>query len=196
MLGWSDTRIERAKESVMPERAMARRYSALSIGLHWLMVLLFIGVYATIELREFYPKGSELRTSLKEWHYALGLSIFVLAWIRIAARTLSPPPANEGPGHKLAMVVHLALYGLMIGMPLAGWLILSGEGKPIPFFGLELPPLIGPNEPLADQAEAIHELVGTIGYYLIALHTAAALAHQYILRDGVLARMMPARARL
>ena len=180
----------------MPERAMARRYSALSIGLHWLMVLLFIGVYATIELREFYPKGSELRTSLKEWHYLLGLSIFVLAWVRIAARTLSPPPANEGPGHKLAMVVHLALYGLMIGMPLAGWLILSGEGKPIPFFGVELPPLIGPNEALAGQAEEIHELVGTIGYYLIALHTAAALAHHYILRDGVLARMMPAPSRV
>jgi cytochrome b561 len=96
----------------------------------------------------------------------------------------------------LAMVVHLALYGLMIGMPLAGWLILSGEGKPILFFGLELPPLIGRNEALADQAEEIHELVGTIGYYLIALHTAAALAHQYILHDGVLARMMPSRARL
>ena len=180
----------------MSQPVTGRRYSALSIGVHWLMVLLFIGVYASIELREFYPKGSGLRASLKEWHYALGLSIFVLAWVRIAARTLSSRPANEGPGHKLAMVVHLALYGLMIGMPLAGWLILSGEGKPIPFFGLELPPLIGPNEPLADQAEAIHELVGTIGYYLIALHTAAALAHHYILRDGVLARMMPARARL
>jgi cytochrome b561 len=180
----------------MSQPVTGGRYSALSIGVHWLMVLLFIGVYATIELREFYPKGIGLRASLKEWHYALGLSIFVLAWIRIAARTLSSPPADEGSGHKLAMVVHLALYGLMIGMPLAGWLILSGEGKPIPFFGLELPPLIGPNEPLADQAEAIHELVGTIGYYLIALHTAAALAHHYILRDGVLARMMPARARV
>lgn len=96
----------------------------------------------------------------------------------------------------LAKVVHLALYGLMIGMPLAGWLILSGEGKPIPFFGLELPPLIGPNEALAEQAEEIHELVGTIGYYLIALHMAAALAHHYILRDPVLARIMPSRAGL
>jgi cytochrome b561 len=180
----------------MSEPVIGRRYTALSIGLHWLMVLLFIGVYATIELREFYPKGSELRASLKEWHYMLGLSIFVLAWVRIAARTLSSPPANEGPSRMLAMVVHLALYGLMIGMPLAGWLILSGEGKPILFFGLELPPLIGRNEALADQAEEIHELVGTIGYYLIALHTAAALAHQYILHDGVLARMMPSRARL
>ena len=179
----------------MSEPVIGRRYNALSIGLHWLMVLLFIGVYATIELREFYPKGSALRTSLKEWHYMLGLSIFVFAWIRIAARTLSPPAANHGLGRILATAVHLSLYGLMIGMPLAGWLILSGEGKPIPFFGLGLPPLIGPSEALAEQAEELHELVGTIGYYLIALHSAAALAHHYILRDGVLAGMMPARAR-
>ena len=47
--------------------------------------------------------------------------------------------------------MHLALYLLMIGMPLAGWLILSAAGKPIPFFGLELPALIGPNKELAGQ---------------------------------------------
>ena len=29
---------------------------------------------------------------------------------------------------------------MMIGMPIGGWLILSGEGKAIPFFGLDLPP--------------------------------------------------------
>jgi cytochrome b561 len=159
------------------------------------MALLFIAVYATIEVREFYPKGSVPRTSLKEWHYALGITIFVLAWIRIVVRTLSRRSADERSGHVLATVVHVGLYGLMIGMPIAGWLILGGEGKSVPFFGLELPPLIGPNDALADQAEEIHELVGTIGYYLIALHTAAALAHHYILRDGILTRMLPARLR-
>lgn len=179
----------------MPKPALDRRYSAISIGLHWLMALLFIAVYATIELREVFPKASAPRASLKEWHYMLGVSIFVLAWIRIAARTLSPPPATEGAARILARVVHLGLYALMIGMPIAGWLILSGEGKPLPFFGFGVPPLTAPSEALAEAAEEIHELAGTIGYYLIALHTAAALAHHYILRDGVLARMLPARAR-
>jgi len=126
----------------------------------------------------------------------VGLSIFVLAWIRIAARSLSPAPQSSGWTRFPAVVVHLSLYALMIGMPLAGWLILSADAKAIPFFGLGLPPLIGPNEGLADRIEEVHEIAGTIGYYLIALHTMAALAHHYILRDDVLRRMLPRPARL
>ena len=49
-----------------------------------------------------------------------------------------PPAWQTG----LAHLMHWALYALMIGLPLAGWVILSAAGKPIPFFGLELPPLI------------------------------------------------------
>jgi cytochrome b561 len=81
----------------------------------------------------------------------------------------------------------------MIGMPIAGWLILSAEGKSIPFFGLELPPLVGANEALVEQVEEIHELGGTIGYWLIGIHAAASLFHHYVLRDRVLLRMMPRR---
>ena len=61
--------------------------------------------------------------------------------------------------------MHVALYALMIGMPLAGWLILSAEGKPIPFFGLQLPALISENRPLAKLIEEVHETVGTLGYF-------------------------------
>ena len=35
------------------------RYSVASIILHWLMLLLIVGVYAAIEFREFFPEGSE-----------------------------------------------------------------------------------------------------------------------------------------
>lgn len=46
--------------------------------------------------------------------------------------------------HKLAKLAHLALYGFLILTPLFGWLLLSAAGKPIPFFGLELPALLSP----------------------------------------------------
>jgi cytochrome b561 len=81
----------------------------------------------------------------------------------------------------------------MLGMPLAGWTILSAEGDPIPFFGLELPPLVGPDKDFAHQVEELHELGGTIAYWLIGLHALAALFHHYVLKDGVLLRMMPRR---
>jgi cytochrome b561 len=172
------------------------RYSAASIVLHWLMLILIVAVYALIEFREIFPKGSEPREAMKAWHFMLGLSVLGLVWLRIAARLLWRTPNAEGAGWQQAAAKagHLALYAFMIGMPIAGWLILSAEGKAIPFFGIELPALVGANEGLAEQVEEVHELGGTIGYWLIGIHAAASLFHHYVLRDRVLARMMPQRA--
>lgn len=171
------------------------RYGSLSIALHWLMLLLFIGVYATIELRVNFPKGSETRELLKEWHFMLGLSIFFLVWLRLAARVIAPSPkivpVLSKPQEWLAKLMHLALYALMIILPLAGWIILSAAGKPIPFFGFELPALTGQNIELSKQLKGTHELVGKIGYFLIAAHAAAALIHHYVQKDNTLTRMLP-----
>jgi cytochrome b561 len=173
------------------------RYGPLSIGLHWLMFLLIVAVYACIELREFYPKGSDPREALKSWHFMLGLSVFILAWLRLIMRlyqiTPQIKPALVAWQRILAKTVHAALYILMIGMPLGGWLILSAAGKPIPFYGLNLPALISENKDLAKLIKEIHETAGDIGYGLIGLHAAAALFHHYYLRDNTLIRMLPAR---
>lgn len=175
----------------------ANRYGSLSIGIHWLMLLLFIAVYACIELRVLYPKGSDLREALKTWHFMTGMLVFVLVWLRLAARFSGPVPGiqPEPPGWQQvsAKLLHLALYALMIVMPLTGWLVLSASGKPIPFFGLHLPALIGENKGLAKTIKEIHETIGTAGYYLIGLHTLAALHHHYIGRDNTLVRMLPGR---
>ena len=179
----------------MTRPAAVERYAGASIVLHWLMLLLMIGVYATIEFREFFPKGSPPREALKMWHFMLGLSILGLVWLRIAARLVWKAPNSTMDGvawqRMAAKVAHFSLYVLMIGMPIAGWLILSAEGKVIPFFGLELPALVSENDALAEQVEEIHELGGTIGYWLIGLHAAASLVHHYILKDRVLTRMIP-----
>lgn len=173
------------------------RYSKLSIALHWLMVLVIAAVFATIELRTNFPRGSDIREGLKMWHFMLGLSILLLVLVRIVARLTTPAP-SELPGEPawrrlVSKGTHLVLYALMLGMPIAGWMILSAEGEPIPFFGLELPPLIAPNKDLAHDIEELHELGGEIGYWLIGLHALAALFHHYVLKDNVLLRMMPRR---
>lgn len=175
----------------------ASRYGSLSIGIHWLMLLLFVAVYGTVELHELFEKGSDLRGALMTWHFMFGVLVFVLVWLRLAARLSGPAPAILPEPSSLqqlsSKLLHLALYMLMIGMPLTGWLLLSAAGKPIPFFGLELPALIGENKDLAEQFEELHETVGTTGYFLIGLHTVAALYHHYIKRDNTLTRMLPER---
>jgi len=92
-----------------------------------------------------------------------------------------------------AKLGHLALYALMIITPLLGWLTLSASGKPIPFFGLELPALTGENKELAKQLKEVHETIGTLGYFLIGLHVAAALYHHLVKHDNTMTRMLPER---
>ena len=173
------------------------RYGSLSIGLHWLMLILIAAVYACIELKGNFPKGSDTRELLKQWHFMLGLSVFALVWLRLLARVIAPTPRIEPalPSWQAipAKLMHVALYALMIGSPLAGWLILSAAGKPIPFFGLELPALVGPNKALTGQIKELHELAGIAGYWLIGLHAAAGLLHHYISGDNTLVRMLPGR---
>lgn len=176
----------------------SQRYSSVSIGLHWLMFILIVAVYACIELRELYPKGSEMRDMLKTWHFMLGLSVLLLVVVRLAARLVAGakpaiiPPIAPWQAF-LANLVHYALYALMLGLPIAGWLILSSAGKPIMFYGFELPALIAENKALSKQIKEIHETIGTLGYYLIGLHALAALVHHYILADNTLRRMLPSK---
>ncbi|SDS77042.1 cytochrome b [Pseudomonas oryzae] len=175
----------------------ASRYSPLNIALHWLMLLLIAAVYACIELKGNFPKGSDIREGLKYWHFVLGLSIFALVWLRLLGRLLGKAPAilPKPPAWQtgLAHLMHLALYALMIGMPLVGWLILNAEGKPAPFFGLELPLLVQKDHGLAETLEELHEFGGQAGYFLIGLHALAGLFHHYVVRDNTLARMLPGR---
>jgi P-type Ca2+ transporter type 2C len=176
------------------------RYGALSIGLHWIMLLLLIAVYTCIELRGFYPKGSDIREALKTWHYMLGLSVFGLVWLRLLFCLIGSFPQSEPElpkWQKLSSgLVKTILYMLMIIMPLAGWLILSAEGKPIPFFGLQIPALINENKAVAELTKEIHTTFGTVGYFLIGLHAIAALYHHFILRDNTLRRMLPIGSKL
>lgn len=72
----------------MPWKNSDSRYSTVSIALHWLMLVLLIAVYACIELRGIFPKGSGGRTLIKEAHFMLGLTVFVLVWLRLLARSL------------------------------------------------------------------------------------------------------------
>ena len=173
----------------------AARYGRASVALHWLMLILIAAVYACIELRGNFPKGSDLREGLKTWHFMLGLSVLLLVAVRVVLRlTSATPPIQPAPPRwqvVLSRLMLVALYALMIGMPLLGWLTLSAEGKVIPFFFVQLPALVTESKAVADWAKELHETGGTIGYFLIGMHAAAALFHHYFVRDNTLRRMLP-----
>ncbi|WP_102795191.1 cytochrome b [Bowmanella denitrificans] len=176
---------------------MSEKYHPVSISLHWLMLLLIVAVYACIELRELYPKGSDPREALKQWHFMLGLLVGILVVLRLYWRLTIRSPAIQPPPSavqsKVAGLMHVLLYLLMLGLPLAGWLILSAAGKPVPFFSFSLPPLISENRELAGMIKEWHESIGKAGYGLIGLHALSALWHHYVKRDNTLKRMLPGK---
>jgi cytochrome b561 len=180
----------------MPPTTTPDRYSSASITLHWLMFLGIAATYTAIELHEVLQRGSSAREASETAHYVMGLSVFALVWLRIAARFAwpAPPAIDKGWRQAASVVTHGLLYVLMITMPLAGWILLSAEGETVRFLGAELPSLMREDRALAEQVEELHELGGTIGYWLIGLHAAAALFHHYFLRDGLMGRMRPGRA--
>lgn len=181
----------------MPAVRTTERYGSLSIGLHWLMVVLIAGVYACAELQESAPEGSALAEGLETWHFALGFAVLALVLLRLLGRLASrmPPIEPAPPAWQvwLARLTQLGLYALMIGMPLTGWLMLSAEGSPIVLFGLQVPPLVDEGKDFAEWSEELHEAGATLGYVLIGLHSAAALFHHYVVRDNTLLRMLPMR---
>jgi len=170
-------------------------YGSLSIKMHWLMFILIAATFAFIECRVFFEKGTETRDLFKMWHFMLGLLVLVMVLIRLYFRLTQITPKITPPLSSIQNIaakgVHIALYVFMIAMPVAGWFMLSAFGKPIPFFGLELPALVAVDKELGKSIEEIHELVGTIGYFVIGFHALAALIHHYIQKDDTLTRMLP-----
>ena len=181
----------------MPANTPPARYGALSIALHWLMLVLITAVCLLMELKSLAPRGSAQRATMAHAHYSLGLAVFVLVWLRLAARRWggTPPiePAPTSGQARLAALAHGLLYGLMIALPLLGWLTLSAKAEEIPFFLLQLPALVEKSQAGAKWFKEFHEAGATIGYLLVGLHAAAALSHHHRLRDNTLRRMLPGR---
>jgi polyisoprenoid-binding protein YceI len=119
--------------------------------------------------------------------------VFFLGLGRIVWRFVSPPPDHlESHEHwevTLAAAAHFWLYVCIIGMPLSGWLMSNAGEFPVPFFGLQMPNLIGKNEGLMGLFGQTHEILAYTLLFVLGLHVAGALKHHVIDKDETLQRM-------
>jgi len=174
-----------------------QRYSQASIAMHWLMVLAFIGIYAAINLTEIFPEG-DAGNAGRQWamdtHFFLGLLVFAMVWLRLLFRFLGGTPlivpAPPAWQERLAKLMHLALYAMMVLMPLAGLAVVNTHGHADSLFGVTLPALLVNNEKWNHTIMRIHELGGNVGYFLIGAHAVAGLFHHYVVKDNTLRRML------
>lgn len=172
---------------------MSHRYTITAISLHWLMALAFFGVLGL----GFYMTDLSLsptKLQLYSWHKWAGVSLFLLALVRLIWRALHRPPAlpsTMAPMAKwLAHAGHWALYFFMFSIPLSGWLMSSAMGFQTVWFGvIPLPDLVERNKELASLLGTTHLYLNLAFIAAIVGHILAALKHQFIDKDNLLARM-------
>jgi len=187
----------------MSRTALPTVFDPVQKTLHWtiafcILALLFLGWMMTGD-----PALSEAtRRSFYGLHKSLGLTVLLLAVLRIAWRVTHRVPALPGGLRPweiwLAGAVWQLFYVLLVLQPLVGWMLYSLSPHKSLFFGLFPIPDLFSMPQVADVAgwrevlEGLHGFFGAAFAALIVLHVGAALKHHFVLRDAVLLRMAPA----
>lgn len=173
---------------------MERHQSSL-IWLHWLSALLVAAAVALVLLREGI-ESRDTRSLLMFWHSQVGAALLTFSALRLILRrrNAAPTALDHGWLRYAAQAAHVALYGLLLGLPMLGIAALQARGKNVSVAGLfDLPVLLARDRDLSETLSTIHEYLAWTLVGLVGVHVGAALWHQFVRRDGVLLRMWPRR---
>ena len=178
------------------------RYGALTKILHWAIVALFAFQYAgaAVMLRTD-AAGTTLglaQSTYYNWHKSLGLAALVLAIARLVNRRAGALPSWSPTlsllEQKLVHRTETLLYAAMLMMPLSGFVFCMAGGYGVTLFGaVELPNPIGPWPMLASAAHGIHIAAAFALLLPLGLHLGLVLGHHYLIKDGMIRRMLPAK---
>ena len=174
-------------------------YDPVLRALHWItatafLVALPLGLYASSQVA-----GTSPRREILELHKSLGMTVMFLTLARLVWRALSRQPHGAAAWGWLVRLAsslnHWGLYGLMLAMPLTGYLNSAAGGYSLKYFWLfSLPRLVPDSKALSQFGETLHALAAWLVYLTVTLHIVAVAWHELIKRDGTLSRMWPRRA--
>lgn len=173
--------------------------------IHWfaaglILFQLGLGFYMVNAVTDLFVRFDYTQT-----HKSWGFVAFALVLLRIVWRAVNrrpAPPAMPRWQHAASEGAHLALYILMIALPISGWLMASASplqdayGIRNEVFGLfELPdPFVPGSDEMEELLKAIHLWSAFAIAAIVAVHAAAAVKHQVVDGDGLLRRMVTGRA--
>ncbi|MRH78311.1 cytochrome b [Spiribacter sp. C176] len=167
--------------------------------LHWLMALGILGTMTLGVVMVNLPM-SALKFELYAIHKSIGMTLLVLALLRISWRWMNPvvpvlPSSLPAYERRLAGWAHGLFYVLLFAMPISGYVINSAANFPLNVFGLvQVPNVVPESESVSAVATWVHASLFWFFAGLIAIHVAGALRHHFILKDGILLRMLPKRS--
>jgi len=174
--------------------AAPQRYAPFSLFLHWAMAALIVIAWLLPQVTDLV--GREEAAAIIGLHRSIGVTVFALLVVRAVWRFVSPPPALPAATPRAIRLAshagHAALYLLMLAVPVLGILFTWAAGRDIPVWGLvTLPAPFAPDDNLRELFINLHAVAANTILVLAGLHAAAALFHQYVLKDGLLERMLP-----
>lgn len=165
--------------------------------LHWSMVALLLSQWLLAEYAEYIAGQDKLSLQLQilALHKSFGITILLLLLVRAWWRLLHPHPSwpTSMPvwQRQAARVAHYLFYGLILALPLTGWLGSSASAYTVSWFGIfQLPDLVQPDPELKKALYVAHEWIWNVLLVLIILHVLAALKHYVLDKDGVLQSML------
>ncbi|MGH8182348.1 MAG: cytochrome b [Rhodanobacteraceae bacterium] len=169
-------------------------WGALVRAFHWLIAVLIL-VQAVIGLSMVGLGVTPEKVRVFALHKSIGITILALVLLRIAWRLGKKHPADPASmprwQRRAARAMHLALYGLILAIPLSGWWFNSASGAPLVWFGwFQLPGLGGYAPVWKPRALLLHQTLFWLLVALLVLHVGAALWHHFRQRDDVLRRMV------
>lgn len=171
------------------------RYGLVAVVLHWAVALVVVGLFALglwmVDLGYY----DEWRQTAPALHKAIGVLLFLAVLLRLLWRQVQPRPAalpSHAAWERLAAgVAHAALYLLLFGVMVSGYLISTADGRPIDVFGLFAVPATLTGLPgQADIAGKVHLALAVALVSTAGLHALAALKHHLLDRDATLIRML------
>ena len=168
------------------------RYRPIVVAIHWFTAALILTqIYLGFAFGTF-PKGTLERAELFTWHKTVGVTILILALLRLAVRLMYMPPPYPADLAKweraFAVWTHRLFYILIIALPLTGLAAASKDGPKAELIG----GLTVPTIPL--PIGELHEPLVFSTILLLLLHVAGALKHQFIDRGPSADRMWPFRS--
>ena len=171
------------------------RFGLMMRGLHWLMALAIIGLFATGWYMVDLTYYDSLYKPLPEIHKAVGVILIPFFILRIIWRFIdrrpSPIESQASWEHLGASAAHWMMYLLMAVILVTGYLIPTAAGQGISVFGLfESPAILSDLPGQEDTAGWIHEYVAYALIALASLHGLAALKHHFFDKDETLRRML------
>lgn len=172
-------------------------YTRTAQILHWLMAIIFIGAWIIgFYSGNFlsYDVDGSFKGDVITLHKNIATTLIFLVMIRIFWRYTHPAPElpeTMSPAMKTAAHFgHLALYFMLLALPITGCLYSWSVGYPAPVLYLfNLPTLIGENPAVTAIVKPLHIYISWAAALLLVGHILAALKHHFIDKDHVLTSM-------